>query len=162
MGIFFFILGGRQLKTELEARRENVYAGVTLSKEGRVVPSAMGKLCRWTSPRPVMTYATFRDFHSSLKLRCENNEMPTTMSNLLRSAQINNPSVIKFTPDNTMPDELFYQSFMGKHLGGKIHVTNYCYSSEKLPKNIVTYRPTILEHFGGGSKNNLNKQSPSR
>ena len=56
---------------------------------------------------------------------------------------------------------LCFISFMGKHLGGKIHVTNYCYNSEKLPKGIVTYRPTILEHFGG-SRNKFDKQSPTR
>ena len=72
---FFFILGGRQLKTELEASREKVYAGVTLSRESKVVPSAMGKLCRWTSPRPVMTYATFRDFHQ----RCEKSLLEITI-----------------------------------------------------------------------------------
>ena len=77
---------------------------------------------------------------SDIKLKCENNE-PTTMSNLLRSAQINNPSVVKFTPDNTMPDELFYQSFMAKHLGGKIHITNYCFL-----KNNVINEPHVL-HF---------------
>ena len=85
------------------------------------------------------------------------------MSNLLRSAQINNPSVVKFTPDNTMPDLLYYQSFMAKHLGGKIHITNYCYDSEKVPKDIVTYRPTILEHFGNNKKNKkVKKQQPGR
>ena len=33
------LIGGRQMKTELESRMEKVYAGVTLSREGRVVPS---------------------------------------------------------------------------------------------------------------------------
>ena len=84
------------------------------------------------------------------------------MSNLLRSAQINNPSVVKFTPDNTMPDVLYYQSFMAKHLGGKIHITNYCFDSEKVPKGIVTYRPTILEHFGSLQKNKNKAKTRSR
>ena len=44
--------GGRQLKTELEAKAERVYSGVTLGRQGSLVPSAMGKLCRWSSPRP--------------------------------------------------------------------------------------------------------------
>ena len=46
--------GGRQLKTELEAKAERVYSGVTLGRQGSLVPSAMGKLCRWSSPRPGM------------------------------------------------------------------------------------------------------------
>lgn len=139
------VSGGRQFKTDLEARAEKVFAGVTLSREGKIVPSAMGKLCRWMPARPVMTYASFSDLHKNLQLKCENE--PSTMAALLRSAQVNNPSVLKFIPDNTMPDELYYQSFMGKHLGNKIHITNYCYDSQTLPKDISTYRPTILEHF---------------
>ena len=142
--------GGRQFKTEMESRMEKVYAGVAIDSQGKIVPSVMGKLCRWVSPRPVMTYATFMDFHRSLELKCES--VPTTMSNLLRSSKINNPSVLRFIPDNTMPDEIFYQSFMGKSLGSKVHITDYCYNSKEVPKNIVTFRPTILEHMTGQTK----------
>ena len=139
-------IGGRQTKTEAEARREKVYAGVTLDRSGSIVPSAMGKLCRWSSPRAPMTYASFKDFHQSLVLKCE--EEPSMMANLLRSTYANNPSVLKFVPDNTMPDVLYYQSFMAKRLGGKIHLKDYCFDSQPVPKDIVTYRPDILEHFG--------------
>ena len=140
-------IGGRQTKTESEARLEKVYAGVTLDRSGSIVPSAMGKLCRWSSPRSPMTYASFKDFHRSLVLKCE--EGPSGMASLLKSTYANNPSVLKFVPDNTMPDVLYYQSFMAKRLGGKIHLKDYCFDSQPVPKDIVTYRPDILEHFGG-------------
>ena len=137
--------GGRKMKTESEARLERVVSGVTLSREGSLVPSAMGKLCVWTSPRPAMTFASFKDFHDNLNLKCE--PTPPSMASLLSSTQINNPSILKFVPDNTMPDELFYQSFMAKHLGGKIHLRNYCYDSDVVPRELTTYRPDILKHF---------------
>ena len=79
-----------------------------------------------------MTYASYPDFHKNLVLKCESE--PTSMLALLRSTKVDNPSILKFIPDNTMPDELYYQSFMGKRLGGKIHLTDYCYDSKKVNK----------------------------
>lgn len=138
--------GGRQLKTELEARAEQVYGGISVNGQGKVMPSAMGKLCRWTSSRPAMTFANFLDFHNSLELKCEKDHA-STMSSLLRSSQASIPSVFKFKPDNTMPDELFYQSFMAKHLGNKIHIKDYCYNSQQLPQKVTTYRPSVIQHL---------------
>ena len=139
------VFGGRQIKAELEAKSEHVYAGVTLGRQGGIVPSAMGKLCRWNSPRPMMTYASYKDFHRDLVLNCE--AEPPSMASLLRSTHVNNPSILKFVPDNTMPDELYYQSFMAKRLGGKIHLTDYCYNSNSVSKDLTTYRPDIMKHF---------------
>jgi hypothetical protein len=117
-----------------------------LDREGAIAPSAMGKLCRWESPRPAMTYASYKDFHHSLSLKCE--KEPEAMASLLRSTNSNNPSIVKFVPDNTMPETLYYQSFMARHLGGKIHLTNYCYDSPTMPQDITTFRPSLREHFG--------------
>ena len=143
--------GGRHVKTEAQARQEKVYAGVTLDRSGSIVPSAMGKLCRWSSPRAAVTYASYIDFHRSLVLECED-EPASLMSNLLRSSSINNPKILTFVPDNTMPDTLYYQSFMAKHLGGVIHLTDYCFDSQSVPKEVVTYRPNIMEHLTAVSK----------
>ena len=129
--------GGRQVKTDAQARLEKIYAGVTLDRSGSIVPSAMGKLCRWSSSRPSVTYASFKDFHRSLTLKCE--EEPLVNS-------VKSRKVLKFLPDNTMPDTLYYQSFMAKHLGGTIHLKDYCFESQPVPPEVVTYRPKITEN----------------
>ena len=142
------VAGGRQVKTEAQARLEKVFAGVTLDRSGSIVPSAMGQLCRWSSPRAAVTYASYIDFHRSLTLKCQDDPDPMRAAgNLLRSSSDNNPKILTFVPDNTMPDTLYYQSFMAKHLGGTIHLTDYCFDSQSVPKEVVTYRPHIMEHL---------------
>ncbi len=125
---------------------ENVYGGVGLNREGNPSPSAMGRLCRWSSPRPAMTYASYEDFHNSLQLRCE--DIPKNMAGVLSKS-----SVFTFIPDDSMPDTIYYQSFMAKHLGGKIHLKSKCHS-RRLPssasvKALPTFRPDMMKHLSG-------------
>ena len=89
-----------------------------------------------------MTFASYADFHNSLQLKCE--EAPKETAGILSTA-----SVFRFRPDSSMPDTLYYQSFMAKHLGGVIRLTNKCFAKSKAStaKALPTFRPALASHL---------------
>ncbi|GIZ00913.1 hypothetical protein CEXT_127471 [Caerostris extrusa] len=76
-------------------------------------PTSEGRLCQWSisdeDPEHSVT-TSFADSTSALMLSCEPG----------------NPARLIWTPDVNTPDNLYYQSFTEKHLGGKIRVLDFC------------------------------------
>lgn len=76
---------------------ETIYGGMRPDREGNPRPSMLGRLCRWTSTRPVATFASYLDFHDSLNLDCPEDGMGQVAG------------VYTFTPTSEMPDTIYYQ-----------------------------------------------------
>ncbi|XP_035215344.1 protein Skeletor, isoforms D/E-like [Stegodyphus dumicola] len=112
-GLYQDILQGRQTS-------ETMYAGVQQDiATGFYLPTAEGKLCEWSvsdvDPEQSVSSA-FVDLLSALVLRCEPGE----------SGQL------IWTPNSETPDTVYYQSFTGKHLGGRIRVVDFCEETNPL------------------------------
>ena len=81
----------------LSSQMETIYGGMRPDREGNPRPSMLGRLCRWSSSRPVATFASYLDFHESLNLDCPEDEMGQVAG------------VYTFTPTAEMPDTIYYQ-----------------------------------------------------
>ncbi|KAK9502078.1 hypothetical protein O3M35_012681 [Rhynocoris fuscipes] len=106
-------VGGYQHKTPEEKRKVNIYAGAELNKHGEVVPTGLGRLCNWTpDPDQPMAdeFASFGAYQRTLTLVCDHGE----------------PAVVQWTPDKDTPDTVYYQCFLHRYLGWKIHVLDRC------------------------------------
>lgn len=107
--------GGFNFKTDDERQRERLFGGVALrAADGQFVPTAEGRMCEWqtteqTAPNPDV-YQTFSSFQKTLNLQCS----------------LGQASMLKFLPDATTPNELFYQCYTHRFMGGRIRVINSC------------------------------------
>ncbi|KAF8786535.1 Protein Skeletor like protein [Argiope bruennichi] len=104
--------GGYGRYSEEERKSIRVYAGVEFDRRGRPHPSAAGRLCSWvhnTSHRySVDDYPSYPKFRKSLRLHCSDGD----------------PSVLYWTPNATVPDLLYYQSYSMRDMGWKIHIVD--------------------------------------
>ena len=73
---------------------EEIFGGLSTDREGLPVPAIMGRLCLWRSPRAAATFATYKDFKSSMAVSCQ---------------ETGEPGVLRFTPDYDMPSVMYYQ-----------------------------------------------------
>ncbi|KAG8187273.1 hypothetical protein JTE90_019162 [Oedothorax gibbosus] len=104
--------GGYGRDTEEERKTKKVYAGVEFDRRGRPHPSAAGRLCSWlhnTSHRySVDDYISFPKFRNSLHLKCSEGE----------------PNTLYWTPNASVPELLYYQSYAQRNMGWKIHIVD--------------------------------------
>ncbi|GFU22530.1 hypothetical protein NPIL_175341 [Nephila pilipes] len=104
--------GGYAKYTEEERKGKKVYAGVEFDRRGRPHPSAAGRLCSWvhnTSHRySVDDYPTYPKFRKSLRLQCSEGE----------------PSILYWTPNASVPELLYYQSYTQRDMGWKIFIVD--------------------------------------
>lgn len=104
--------GGYGKYNEEERQGKRVYAGVEFDRRGRPHPSAAGRLCSWihnASHRySVDDYPTFPKFRNSLKLQCSEGD----------------PSTLQWTPNASVPELLYYQSYAQRDMGWKIHIVD--------------------------------------
>lgn len=72
-----------------------IFAGIRKSKDGKVYPTGVGRLCHWTQQGDLEAddYQSFGAYQRSLNLTCEQGE----------------PGVIQWTPDQDTPDTVYYQ-----------------------------------------------------
>lgn len=108
--------GGFDFKTDEQRLKERIFAGVAIRADGQFVPTAEGRLCEWkqtnaTLPNPDL-YSSFAAYQRTLKLDC----LP------------GQASMLKFTPDSTTPDLIYYQCYTYRYLGWRIKVVNSCAS----------------------------------
>lgn len=90
-----------------------IFAGVTRSRDGSLIPTGTGRLCNWTpdpNGPPADEYSSFGAYQRSLTLKCEQGE----------------PGVITWRPDHDTPDTVYYQCFTHRYLGWKINVHDVC------------------------------------
>ncbi|XP_046909339.2 protein Skeletor, isoforms B/C isoform X2 [Dermatophagoides farinae] len=109
--------GGFEYKTPDERRLERVMAGVGITPNGTIYPIAEGRSCKWhlTSETNINdidnTYPTFEDFRKTLALDCDTEG---------QSARL------QFTPDQNTPDLIYYQCYLHRFMGWKIHIVDRC------------------------------------
>ena len=165
--------GGHQLKPELQAKMEKIYGGTGQDRDGFPVPTAIGRLCVWWNDRPAETFASYPDFQKSLSLDCQDYEGQDVSAQGLMSAMKGGrrvgyspstrkrrpPGILQFTPTKDMPDVLYYQSFVAKHLGGVIRLVDECIAGERQAgiSNVVpTFRPALSHHLSSTATGPIN------
>nr|XP_027202937.1 protein Skeletor, isoforms B/C-like [Dermatophagoides pteronyssinus] len=109
--------GGFEYKTPDERRMEQVLAGVGVTDNGTLYPIAEGRNCKWhiTSKTNIndidQSYPTFEDFRKTLALDCD---------------QTGQAARLQFTPDHNTPDLIYYQCYLHRFMGWKIHIVDEC------------------------------------
>ncbi|XP_044727067.1 protein Skeletor, isoforms D/E-like [Chrysoperla carnea] len=107
-------VGGYQYKTDEEKAKVQIFAGVTQTPTGEIVPTGVGRFCIWETKPDVEidpdSFSSFGEYQRYLQLRCD----PGI------------PGVITWTPDANTPDTVYYQCFTHRYLGWKINVLNSC------------------------------------
>lgn len=71
-----------------------IFAG-TSEKEGKVIPTGVGRLCHWThqGDTDADDFESFGTYQRTLELKCDQGE----------------PGVLQWTPDKNTPDTVYYQ-----------------------------------------------------
>ncbi|XP_042900194.1 protein Skeletor, isoforms B/C [Parasteatoda tepidariorum] len=104
--------GGYGKYTEEERQGKKIYAGVEFDRRGRPHPSVAGRLCAWVHNSSHRysddDFPTFPKFRKTLKLECAEGE----------------PSILHWTPNATVPDLLYYQSYSQSDMGWKIFIVD--------------------------------------
>ncbi|GLV32775.1 skeletor [Carabus blaptoides fortunei] len=105
-------VGGYEHKTPEEKANIRIFAGAKQTRDGKVYPTGVGRLCHWThtGDREADDFQSFGAFQRTLELRCDTGE----------------PGVITWTPDADTPDTVYYQCFTHRYLGWKINVVDSC------------------------------------
>ncbi|XP_030768405.1 protein Skeletor, isoforms B/C [Sitophilus oryzae] len=103
--------GGFDRLTDEAQSKIRVLTGVEYSRRGRPRPTAAGPLClskhRDDHDRRLDDdFESFKKFNRSLIWTCESGE----------------PGILEFTPNNTWPDIVYYNSFTQANMGWKIHI----------------------------------------
>lgn len=91
----------------------SIYAGVQRSRDGKVLPTGVGRICNWTPDQSGPTadeFSSFGAYQRSLTLKCDEGD----------------PGIITWTPDSNTPDTVYYQCFTHRYLGWKINVLDSC------------------------------------
>lgn len=106
-------VGGFEHKSEEEREKIKIFAGVHRSRNGKVTPTGLGRICNWTPDQKgpeADEYSSFGAYQRSLTLKCDEGE----------------PGIITWTPDENTPDTVYYQCFTHRYLGWKINVMDSC------------------------------------
>lgn len=76
-------------------QRIRVFAGVGQDREGKPVPTGLGRLCEWVEDpnQPAGAFNSFGAYQRTLQLNCEEGQ----------------PGVLQWTPDANTPDTVYYQ-----------------------------------------------------
>ena len=103
--------GGFVEKTESERKKYQIYAGIEFDRKGRATPTSAGRLCAWLpfenfDKRKADNYHSFIQYRSSLNYSCEDG----------------NAAILQWTPNSSVPDLVYYQSYTHKNMGYKIVV----------------------------------------
>lgn len=94
-------------------QKVKLFAGVHKSRNGKITPTGVGRICNWTPDikgPSADTYPSFGAYQRSLTLKCEEGE----------------PGIITWTPDQNTPDTVYYQCYTHRYLGWKINVVDSC------------------------------------
>ena len=90
-----------------------VFAGIHKSRNGKITPTGVGRICNWTpdqSGPQADSYTSFGAYQRSLTLKCDEGE----------------PGILTWTPDADTPDTVYYQCFTHRYLGWKINILDSC------------------------------------
>lgn len=105
-------VGGYATLSEEERKAVKIYAGVQVDRRGRPQPTAAGRLCSWvhntSDPRDADEFLTFPKFRNSLRLQCDDGQ----------------PAILTWTPNDSTPDVVYYQSYTTPHMGWKLVVVD--------------------------------------
>lgn len=109
--------GGFNFKTDAERMRERIFGGVAMrATDGQFVPTAEGRLCEWKPTGATLDdadmYPNFSSYQRSLKLDCLAGQ----------------GAVLKFAPDSSTPDLIYYQCYTSRFMGWRIRVVDSCAS----------------------------------
>ena len=118
--------GGFDYKTDQQRQNEQIFGGVGITTDGTILPTAEGRLCEWkidtNSRKRPEDFNTFFEFQRSLNLNC----LP------------GNSGVLRFTPDKSTPDLIYYHCYTHRNLGWKIHIVDNCdhnlFGQSSIPK----------------------------
>ncbi|XP_050429461.1 protein Skeletor, isoforms B/C-like [Adelges cooleyi] len=127
-------VGGYGYKTPEERANIRIFAGVSVSKTGEIVPTGIGRLCNWT-PDPQQPsadeFVSFGAYQRTLSLSCDQGD----------------PGIVQWTPDANTPDTVYYHCFTHRHLGWKINVLDSC-DKEQPGSESATYSQEDLQSRG--------------
>lgn len=119
--------GGFDFKTDDERLKERIFGGVALRPDGQFVPTAEGRLCEWKQTNNTLLnpdlYPTFSAYQRTLKMEC----LP------------GQASMLKFSPDATTPDYIYYQCYTHRFMGWRIRVVNSCQSYLAMAQQPTTH-----------------------
>ncbi|KAF7495422.1 Protein Skeletor, isoforms B/C [Sarcoptes scabiei] len=118
--------GGFTELTDSERKKYQVYAGIEFDRRGRPNPTSAGRLCVWRIPNrndsindninyfdkrraDTNRFQSFIQYRNRLHFHCD----PST------SAQI-----LQWTPNSSVPDIVYYQSYTHKNMGNRIIVVD--------------------------------------
>ena len=91
-----------------DSDRETVFAGVHVDREGAASASGVGRLCVWTSSFASFA-ASFASNADGLDLHCPTDDGDDGNGGA-------KPGVFTFTPNEAMPDTIYYQVRLGAFL----------------------------------------------
>lgn len=102
--------GGYSKLKEEERKNVRIFAGIEFDRKGRPNPTSAGRLCLWSyftgqDPRRSDLSGTFTQFRSTLNYSCEKK---------------GSPALLTWTPNQSTPDVVYYQSWTQRNMGWKI------------------------------------------
>lgn len=132
--------GGFDFKTDEERMRERLFAGVALRPDGQFVPTAEGRLCEWRQTNATLAnpdlYQTFSAYQRSLKLDCGPGQA----------------GVLKFSPDSSTPETIYYQCYTHRYMGARIKVVDSCAAYlSSLNNSAATFRASGSQNVSNAS-----------
>lgn len=135
--------GGYDYRTDEERAQQRIFGGAAVRADGQVVPTAEGRLCEW-KPTDVKnsnpdSFEDFFSFQRTLNLQC----------------QAGKEAIIRWTPDSSTPDTLYYQCWTHRLLGWKIRVVDSC-------ENIAAASSSQRIRTTTGSNSRRNMQENNR
>lgn len=111
--------GGYAKLSEAERQTVKVYAGIQFDRRGRPQPSAAGRLCAWlyntSEPRQADEFVSFPKFRNTLRLQCDEGQ----------------PAALSWTPNDSTPDVVYYQSYTTPNVGWRIVVLDEIVTGSK-------------------------------
>ncbi|KAG1654628.1 Protein Skeletor, isoforms B/C [Nymphon striatum] len=97
---------------EIEAEKLKIITGIKFSRRGRIQPTTAGRLCLWKLDKYTSldadNFPSFARFRGEMTLHCDTG----------------NSATLKWTPNITTPDTLYYQSYSHPSMGWKINVVD--------------------------------------
>ena len=130
--------GGFVEYTEAERKKYQVYAGIEFDRKGRPSPTSAGRLCAWLPPdgfdkRKADNLHSFIQYRSALNYTCEDG----------------NAAILQWTPNSSVPDLVYYQSYTHRNMGYKIVVLDdftltYASSSSSIKLSFVSIFFTVF------------------
>lgn len=102
--------GGYSKYKDEERKSFRVFAGIDFDRKGRPTPTSAGRLCLWSyhsgqDPRRSDQFITFNQYRSSLNYSCEKK---------------GSHALLTWTPNQSTPDVVYYQSWTQRNMGWKI------------------------------------------